>query len=229
MKTGCCSLVLAGLAALALSCADGKTQGDAGQGPQAAPEALSEFKVVSGSPDLLFQYFDPTTGKPETTQDPSKVPEGARKSVIVFSKALKKGDLPASQIIVADLTSPGPDGSFPYALVSRYSVAAPAAAGPSGPAAGGLPATGPAADTVLVFATQWCPHCREAIQWLAANNVPFKEMDVEADPSARALLSDLGRKSNTPESMLSTVPILYVRGQLVLGFNAGQVAGLLGK
>jgi len=206
-----------------------------------APDPLSDFRVTADSPDLLFQYFDPASGNAVAVPKVDKIPAEARRYVVVFNKAFKKGDIPPEQIIVADLTEKNADGTFPYRLVSRYSAApdrvnpgaaagdssgVPGADGSAG-AAGG-PGVASGSGTVLVFTTQWCPHCREAVAWLKSQGIPFQQLDVENDPTARAKLTAIARTSGTPDSLLNTVPILYVNGRLLLGFDPRQVAQLLG-
>lgn len=39
---------------------------------------------------------------------------------------------------------------------------------------------------LLMFCTAWCPDCRAARDWLAAHDIPFREIDVSRDPDARA-------------------------------------------
>ena len=187
--------------------------------------ALAGFSVTEDNPDLLFQYFEPGTGRPVTAKSVDDVPESVRKAVVVFSTALKKGEFPPSQIIVADLSAKGEDGTYPFRLVSRY---APQGNEGEPQAERRKTASSPAGD-VLVFTTSWCPHCRTAVNWLKSNKVPFKERNVEQDAGARGELARLGSEAGIPEQMLNTVPILYVRGQLMLGFNPDEVGRLLGR
>lgn len=206
-----------------LSCKESQRPGEA-ETPAEIP-ALAGFSVTQDNPDLLFQYFEPGTGRPATAKSIADIPEAARKAVVVFSTALKKGELPPSQIIVADLSAKAEDGSYPFRLVSRY---APVGREPEQPAEKRR-ASASAAGLVLVFTTSWCPHCRTAVNWLKSNNVQFKERNVEQDAGARAELSKLGAEAGMAPQMLNTVPILYVKGRLMLGFNPDEVGRLLGK
>jgi len=188
--------------------------------------ALAGFSVTDDNPDLLFQYFEPGTGSPATAKSVDDVPQAARKAVVVFSTALKKGEFPPSQIIVADLSAKQEDGTYPFRLVSRYAAPGKESAKPAGKRKA---ASATSSGDVLVFTTSWCPHCRTAVNWLKSNNVPFKERNVEKDSGARAQLTKLGADAGIAPQMLNTVPIMYVKGQLMLGFNPSEVASLLGK
>jgi mycoredoxin len=38
---------------------------------------------------------------------------------------------------------------------------------------------------VIMYCRSWCGDCARARAWLTAHDIPFVEVDVEADPSAR--------------------------------------------
>jgi mycoredoxin len=38
---------------------------------------------------------------------------------------------------------------------------------------------------VIMYCRSWCGDCARARAWLTAHDIPFTEIDVEADPSAR--------------------------------------------
>jgi glutaredoxin 3 len=188
--------------------------------------ALAGFMVKEGDETLLFQFVDAASGKLESTGQIGDIPSKARENVIVLCTSLSKGDLPANLVIMANLTSPGADGTYPFRLVSRYKVGS-GRRSQSGSAP--MAQRTPQAGKVLLFSTQWCPHCRTAANWLKTNGVPFDEKNVESDPTAQQLLLKLGTEQGIPGHMLSSVPILYVKGKLIIGFNQSEVARLLGK
>ena len=37
---------------------------------------------------------------------------------------------------------------------------------------------------IVIYSTSWCPHCKNAKEYLTKNNIPFINRDVELDPSA---------------------------------------------
>ena len=195
------------------------------KGDISAPKDLAGFTVRGDDTDLIFQYF--VDAAVHTAQSVADIPEGARTNVVVLSKAFRKGDLPADQVILANLSEPQADGSYPYRLVSRYQGELPMKPATS-------PAKSPAPTTssdkeVLLFTTDWCPHCRTARQWLTANGIAYEQYDVEKDANARALLEKMGKEQGIPDHMLTSVPILAVKGKLILGFNEAEVQKLLNQ
>jgi glutaredoxin len=81
-------------------------------------------------------------------------------------------------------------------------------------AAGGEIAPAVASDAqVVVYVTEWCPHCRRARQWLRAEGVSFVELDVDADPRAARMLRQL--------NPMGGVPTFDVDGEVLVGFAPG--------
>jgi glutaredoxin-like YruB-family protein len=37
---------------------------------------------------------------------------------------------------------------------------------------------------IVLYSTPWCPHCREAREYLTGRDIPFVELDVESDEEA---------------------------------------------
>ena len=65
---------------------------------------------------------------------------------------------------------------------------------------------------VTVYTTDSCVYCRQAERFLTARGVPFKQIDVTGDDSAREKLVELsgGRK---------TVPQIFIGGQPIGGYT----------
>ncbi|NMC73472.1 MAG: glutaredoxin family protein [Geobacteraceae bacterium] len=56
-------------------------------------------------------------------------------------------------------------------------------------------AQAPSYPKIVLYSTSWCRHCREAREYLAARNIPFVELDVEADEEALdTLITKYGTK-----------------------------------
>lgn len=51
---------------------------------------------------------------------------------------------------------------------------------------------------IVLYSVSWCPHCREAKEYLAKNNIPFTNRDVEQDAQAMALLTDKYKSQSIP-------------------------------
>jgi glutaredoxin 3 len=67
---------------------------------------------------------------------------------------------------------------------------------------------------IVMYTTQWCPHCQEARAWMFARGVSFTERDVEADPEARKVQRVLNPSGG--------VPTIDIDGAVLVGFSAGQ-------
>jgi glutaredoxin-like YruB-family protein len=63
--------------------------------------------------------------------------------------------------------------------------------------------------SIVLYSVSWCPHCREAKEYLTANNIPFTNRDVEQDPAAMELLTGSYKSQGVPV--------------LVFGSGAGEV------
>ncbi|MCA9576350.1 MAG: glutaredoxin family protein [Myxococcales bacterium] len=64
---------------------------------------------------------------------------------------------------------------------------------------------------VVLYSTTWCGVCRQAREYLSANNVRYTEHDVEANPSARADHLRLNPRGS--------VPTFDVGGEVLVGFS----------
>jgi arsenate reductase-like glutaredoxin family protein len=79
---------------------------------------------------------------------------------------------------------------------------------------------------VTVYGTSWCGACREARRYLSARKIPFADKDIERDPAAARELHEKAAKLGIPTDR---VPILDVRGRLLIGFDQARVEALLGQ
>jgi glutaredoxin 3 len=64
---------------------------------------------------------------------------------------------------------------------------------------------------ITMYTTSWCPRCREAKAWMAANGVAYSERDIDASETNRAEC----RKFNPQTSIPTTV----VDGTVLVGFE----------
>ena len=50
---------------------------------------------------------------------------------------------------------------------------------------------------LLLYSAAWCRDCREAKRFLAAHQIPFKEIDIESVPgAAEEVLANVGKRAN---------------------------------
>lgn len=74
-----------------------------------------------------------------------------------------------------------------------------------------------AANTsVIIYTTSWCGYCRKAKSFLKAKKVFFTEKDVEKDAGAA---QELAQKAAAARVQPQGVPVLDVKGKLILGFD----------
>lgn len=75
-------------------------------------------------------------------------------------------------------------------------------------------------NTVELFSTAWCGYCTKARQFLIANNIPFKEYDIDKDKAAAARKKKLSGRNG--------VPYAIINGKGVYGFSQDAYARALG-
>ena len=76
-------------------------------------------------------------------------------------------------------------------------------------------------DQVALFATKSCHICKKAKKYFEDNGINYYEYDVEASAIAREEYSKLSNRRG--------VPLIYYKGNILLGFNKNRVRKLLGK
>ena len=74
---------------------------------------------------------------------------------------------------------------------------------------------------IVLYSVSWCPHCKEAKEYLTSHNIPFINKDVELDDSYRNELIDKYKTGGVP---------LIIFGndeKLMKGFNAERFEKIL--
>lgn len=63
--------------------------------------------------------------------------------------------------------------------------------------------------TIVMYGAEWCGDCRRAKSWFKRNGVPFTEVDVEHDDTARDQAIELaGGRKNIPVVVLPDGSVL---------------------
>jgi glutaredoxin len=223
------------------------------QAPEAPPSgtALPALEVdLKGK--WLYTYAD-DEGRFVTTDDLEKVPPSSRHLVRVIDpgrRAPERGDIVAVYVVNANELARS--GKVTARILSREAFETGALAqlppgessplpgegagegdrpraGPEDPAA----ATPPVARTptgepavVTLYGTAWCGACKAARSYLAGRKIPFADKDVEKDPAAARELQQKARRLGISADR---VPILDVRGRLLIGFDKARFEALLGE
>lgn len=207
--------------------------------PPAAP-ALGTLQVLKDG-RYLFTYLEPK-GTFATTDKPEIIPEAARKMVRVVDPAQTKTaegvdvfTVDVDQLLKGQKAEARPMSreAFETSAMAQLppgesSPRATHAAAPAGPGADGGTSypSAPGKAVVTVYGTSWCGACRAARQYLSEHKIPFADKDVEADPAAARELAEKAAKLGVPTDR---VPVLDVRGRLLLGFDRSRVEALLGN
>ena len=218
----------------------------------AAAEVAAESPVVNDkSEGLLLTWID-DKGEFHVEQRVTDIPASGREIVSVRvldpAKEIASGD----RVFIGDLRTVGSDGTYPVRVGTRaefddvavarraksgVAVLAPKAAGGGGVPAGAAGAAraagadptnpGDVADrpAVIIYGASWCGPCHQAAAYLKQKGVRFVEHDIEQDSAAaremRAKLDKAGMRGGS-------IPVLDVRGRILVGFDARAVDQALG-
>jgi len=72
---------------------------------------------------------------------------------------------------------------------------------------------------VIIYTTSWCGGCKQAKEYMRSKGISFIETNVASSAAARA-----EKDSKAPGS---GVPVLDVKGQILVGFDAAALDGML--
>jgi glutaredoxin len=200
----------------------------------------------------LYTHAD-AAGRFVTVDDPQAIPAGSRAVVRVTDPAragerkdgvavyvVDVNQLLASGKVTAQVLSregfetgalsqlpPGESSAFPPLVPGGPSVPPSPPAGQGAAAPGAAPAAAPAGPAVVIlYGTSWCPACKSARQYLTERKIPFADKDIEKDANASRELREKAARLGVPADR---IPILDVRGRLLIGFDKGRLEALLGE
>jgi glutaredoxin len=198
----------------------------AGATKQGTTAALDAVWLEPGVSQVVLSYAG-ERGLFEDTSDPAKVPERARGLVRV---TLLDGPRPApSQVWVANLREPEADGRWRLHTVARdlfeelalgeglsSNVVLPEGLQP--------PEKIDRTSEIVVYTTAWCGVCKKLTAYLDRKGVSYVEKDIEKDKKAAA---ELVAKAKQAGVNASSVPVVDVRGELMVGFQRSRLEKLL--
>lgn len=190
-----------------------------------SPLVIAPLESDPGAADVIWRYLDPQSGEVKSATRLDQIPEAARRQVVVYDP---RRDAPPGHDFVADLSNGLPATAHPVANFSfptRAALAPVERAPAQGPGSANA-ASGP--REVIMFSTQGCGYCNKARKFLTAKKIPFTELDVEEDPAAPSRLQALGQKAGLGARDLQGVPILFIDGKPLIGWDERQAARLLG-
>lgn len=211
-------LVMVAVLVATATCRRSATQPDVGARP------LPSVSITRGRVDLVFSWVD-ADGKYHDVTRVEDIPAARRKQVLVRDLSKRPDEVRADEfLVIADLTAES-DAGFPFAVVSRYAFDRTLKdRALTGDLELSEDADGGERPGVILYATSWCGACAAARDWLTARGVRYLEKDVEKDARAQAELMLKARRAGLA---VNGVPVLEVRGQLMLGFDAARLEQLL--
>jgi glutaredoxin len=208
----------------------------------AVAEASAATPIVTDATEGLQLTWIDEKGEFHVEQRVADVPAGSRDVVRV--RVLEPANEPAGdRVFVADLRNPGADGTYPVKAiprsdledlaVARRTKSGTAVLAPKGAASGVASAAGGAANpgdvadrpAVIIYGASWCGPCHQAAAYLKKKGVAFVEHDIEQDSvSAHEMQAKLAKAGMHGGS----IPVLDVRGHILVGFDARAVDQALG-
>lgn len=211
-----------------------------GAPPPAAPALRAELppREVSRASALLFTYVD-ASGMFATTERAEQVPDVGRRVVRIMGpgrgEVQRRNNVNVEVIDLRELLAKGktqPRVMLREEFETRALAQLPPGdscplAGPHGPPLAEAPAKAGAADDppiAILYGTRWCKACQAARRYLVSNLVPFTSKDIEKDSAAAR---ELAQKTSRFGMMADRVPILDVRGRLLVGYDETRMDGFL--
>jgi glutaredoxin len=206
-------------------------------------EEPAPFVVRADSQGLLLTWID-DKGDFHVETSVADVPLMGRDAVRVVDPDKDDGTH-ADRVFVVDLRTAGADGTFPVRVMTRadfeaLAVARREKAGPTLGSAAPPPASAPVPpdDTpsgsakpplralVVIYGASWCGACHDAEKYLKSKGVPYVEKDIEKDPGAAREMQDKLAKNGLRSG---SIPVIDVRGKVMVGFNPQEIDGALGQ
>lgn len=188
--------------------------GSRGAAKQQGEAVKPPFAVSGELGGLLLVWFDEEGSHIAKSRE--EIPESARQYVRVDSPRLSPEQrLDADHVYVADVRTPGADGSYPVAkyprewLDSHLDSLTPAV---------------PESSGVTLYMASWCGACRAAAAYMKQRGVDFVEKDIEKDAAAN---SEMRAKAKAAGKTPRGVPVIDFHGNILLGFDQGELARLI--
>ncbi len=187
---------------------------------------------------LFFTYVE-SNGVFATTDEVAKVPEPTRRLVRVMGKVKDgirwRNNTNVDVIDLRELLAHGKTWTRVMPLEAFETMAlaqlppgdACPLAGPHGPPLVEDPGQLPPSDeppVAVLYGTDWCGACMAARRYLRSNRIPFSLKDVARDSAG---MRELQEKAARLGAQVDRVPVLDVRGRLLVGFDERRMDGFL--
>lgn len=213
------------LAAILLACApETPPRPEGPQGPAAAAAATASYDPTAAA----VLTFAGERGSFADAKAPDAIPEASRGMVRV---SLLDGPAPPPGLVwVGNFRTPGEDGKIALSTVPRDAFEELALGQGLSSKFELPPGLAPPENVVtshgdvIVYKTAWCGVCKKVESYLKKKGVPFESKDIEKDPKAAA---ELQAKAASTGVRTGSVPIIDVKGELLVGFDRARLEQLL--
>jgi glutaredoxin len=225
------------IALFALGCSNKKKDP---AGPDAPP-----FVLKDDTQGLMLTWID-EKGEFHTEMNPKDVPIVGRDAVRVVDPTKDEGTH-GSKVFVADMRTAKPDGTYPIKVMTKpeFDQLAVARRQKHGPTLADVPDSGvrptptntgdPTSDpppsnanlgAVIIYGAAWCGPCHQAASYLRKKGITYIEKDIETDAAAAKEMKSKLTRAGIPSG---SIPVIDVRGKILVGFNPRAVDEALGR
>jgi glutaredoxin len=192
----------------------------------AAPAASAPV-VSDGTAGLMLTWID-DKGEFHTEQKVADVPAASRDLVGVRDPAREPTP---GRVFVADLRTARADGTYAVRAITsddfeKVAVERRKQHGTILAAASASPSAVPSAPSVVIYGAEWCGPCHQVQAYLRSKGVPFVDKDIDKDPVAA---SEMRRKLAKVGRPAGSIPVIDIRGRILVGFNPQEVDQALGR
>jgi glutaredoxin len=232
--------LLVSLAIASVACGEKK---DDGTTPLGAP-SLPALSIKEDTPNLLLTWID-ERGDTHSAQHPSEVPQEGKPLVRVVVSDREEGT--RDPLYVVDLAHAGADGAFAARAMARREwesllekrrevflgklspkTAAPPTSGqPQAPPGPSASASSVASGLVVtIYGAAWCKPCHQAADYLRSKGIQVIMKDIE---ESQAAASEMTQKLEKANRRGGVIPVIDVRGQILVGYDRSQLAQAIAK
>lgn len=223
-------MIAAGLAVGLLACGQERPPApDAREVTRAAGQAAAVAGRLNVEEDSFSLTYAGERGEFQDTRDPAQVPDRSRGLVRVTLLDGRRPPAGMSYVVNLDAANGATDYALETIPVDMFEELALGRGLSSAVVLPGdlsaPPAAAPAED-VVVYKTDWCGVCKQLTAYLDKRGIAYVARDIEKDVGAAAELKAKADKSGLPTG---SVPVVDVKGTLMVGFDRDRLERMLAK
>lgn len=150
----------------------------------------------------------------------SEIPEPSRS----FVRVQKPHETHAKQILIAHLSKPLKDGTYPTEILSteayNQKLQALVYGSETQESSDQKSIDAEATIEAIIYGASWCEPCHIAARYFREHSIPFVEKDIERAPKAKA---EMLRKCREAGVQVDGIPVIDFRGHILLGFDEEEI------